>query len=77
MDQNTIYIVVAVVILLVIVLLIVNRRKRATTPAVRAHHAAAEGTPEARLSHLADLRSKGLVTEEEFEAQRRQIMGKL
>lgn len=77
MDQNTIYIAVAVAVLLVIVLLIVNRRKTRPRQEPGARAAQQEGSDEARLAHLADLRSKGLVTEQEFESQRRQILGKL
>ncbi len=77
MDQNTIYIAVAVVVLLVVVLLLVNRRKRPAAHDTTRRVDHQDTSDESRLAHLADLRSKGLVTEEEFESQRRQILGKL
>lgn len=76
MDQNTTYLAIAAVVLLVIVLVIVNRRKAQPRQDLGTR-SQQEGSDEARLAHLADLRSKGLVTEQEFEAQRRQILAKL
>ena len=80
LDRNTLLIIGAVVVLILLVVIIANARRRG---AVRTTHDrvkltdTSEGSAEARLSRLADLRSKGLVTEEEYEAQRRKIMGEI
>jgi uncharacterized membrane protein len=80
LDQNTLLIIGAIVVLVLFVVIIANARRRRPPPtlAERASaRAADDGSAEVRLSRLADLRSKGLVTEEEYETQRRKILGEL
>ena len=84
LDQNTMLLIIAVVAVLLIVVVLANaRRGRATPPPPgrTAHRSdlttTGDASVEIRLSRLADLRSKGLVSEEEYEAQRSKIIGEL
>ncbi len=84
-EQNTLWIIGAVVVIVLLLLIIANVRRRParpTAPAARTHArdpmlTTGDVSVEIRLSRLADLRSKGLVTEEEYEGQRKKILGEL
>ena len=80
LDQTTLLIIVAVVVLVLMVVVIANARRRRPAPTLAQRataRAADDGSAEVRLSRLADMRSKGLVTEEEYEAQRTKILGEI
>jgi uncharacterized membrane protein len=80
LDQNALLIIGAVVVLVLFVVIIANARRRRHPPTLTERAAARtadEGSAEVRLSRLADLRSRGLVTEEEYEAQRTKILGEI
>jgi hypothetical protein len=83
-DQNAMLIIGAVVAVILLVTVIANARGgRAAPPAAPRRHGHNEFTTtgdvsvEIRLSRLADLRNKGLVTEEEYESQRSRIIGEI
>jgi hypothetical protein len=80
LDQNALLIIGAVVALILLVVIVANARRRRPPPTLSERataRAADDGSPEVRLSRLADLRSKGLVTEEEYEVQRTKILGEI
>lgn len=80
LDQTTLLIIGAVVFLVLMVVIIANARRRRPPPTLAQRataRAADDGSAEVRLSRLADLRSKGLVTEEEYESQRTKILGEI
>lgn len=80
LDQNALIIIGAIVGLILLVVIIANARRRRPPPTLGERataRAADDGSAEVRLSRLADLRSKGLVTEQEYEVQRTKILGEI
>lgn len=84
LDRNTLLLVAVVVGAILVVIIVANaRRKRPAPPTAprrqppRELTTTGDASVEIRLSRLADLRSKGLVSEEEYEAQRAKIIGEL
>lgn len=80
LDQNALILIGAVVGLILLVVIIANARRRRPPPTLSERasaRAADDGSAEVRLSRLADLRSKGLVTEEEYETQRGKILSEI
>jgi hypothetical protein len=83
-DQNAMLIIGGIVAVILLVIIIANARGGRTVPPAaprrQGHNeftTTGDVSVEIRLSRLADLRNKGLVTEEEYESQRSRIIGEI